>query len=345
MKDITKTKDQSDFGITEVYNIVGQNDQYLILAKHLIELVNKVSIKNDFLRDLLHLIKVVTGLEAIGIRLKEGEDFPYRETIGFSNNFIKVETSLCARDNTGEIIRDSEGNPYLECMCGNIICGRTNPSLPFFTEAGSFWTNSTTALLASTTKEDRQGRTRNRCNKEGYESVALIPLRCDDEIIGLLQLNDSRADMFTRTSISFFEKLGTGMAAALKFKQWEDNIPTRHNIDTLNETIITVHDANYNIISANEKAQRILRLPPLDGTRIKCYTYYHGLNYPPKECPSCKCLLTGEPVFIEIFESHLNKFIEIRAFPQFDENNNFMGSIHFVRDTTDKHISLHKHYK
>ena len=52
-------------------------------------------------------------------------------------------------------------------MCGNVICGRFDPSKPFFTAQGSFWTNCTTELLASTTEADRQGRTRNHCNGQG----------------------------------------------------------------------------------------------------------------------------------------------------------------------------------
>ena len=53
-------------------------------------------------------------------------------------------------------------------------------------------------LLASTTEEDRQSRTRNRCNGMGYESVALIPLRSGDKNLGLLQLNDKRKNMFLK---------------------------------------------------------------------------------------------------------------------------------------------------
>ena len=116
---------------------------------------------------------------------------------------------------TGEVVRDGQGNPVLECMCGNVLCGRTDPALPFFTEGGSFWTNGTTELLASTTEADRQARTRNRCNGEGYESVALIPLRSGDEIIGLLQLNDHRRDQFTLEMIHFFEGLGASIGIAL----------------------------------------------------------------------------------------------------------------------------------
>ncbi len=114
------------------------------------------------------------------------------------------------------------GTPVLECMCGNTLCGRTDAALPFFTAGGSFWTNSTTDLLASTTDEDRQARTRNRCNGEGYESVALIPLRSGDEIIGLLQLNDRRRNQFTLEMIHFFEGMGASVGIALSRKQAEE---------------------------------------------------------------------------------------------------------------------------
>jgi signal transduction histidine kinase len=107
-------------------------------------------------------------------------------------------------------------------MCGNIICSRTDPALPFFTEGGSFWSNCTTELLASTTEEDRQARTRNRCNAEGYESVALIPLRSGDELIGLFQLNDRRRNQFTLQMIQFFEGLGASIGIALSRKQAEE---------------------------------------------------------------------------------------------------------------------------
>jgi len=42
----------------------------------------------------------------------------------------------------------------------------------------------------------RKVATRNRCNVEGYDSVALIPLRSDKKIIGLLQLNDPKKIYF-----------------------------------------------------------------------------------------------------------------------------------------------------
>ena len=138
------------------------------------------------------LLREWSGCEAVGIRLRQGDDFPYFETRGFPPEFVLAENRLCAVDAEGEIQRDSQGKPLLECMCGNVLCGRFDPAKPFFTAHGSFWTNCTSQLLASTTEADRQVRTRNRCNGQGYESVALVALRVSGETFGLLQLNDRR---------------------------------------------------------------------------------------------------------------------------------------------------------
>jgi PAS domain S-box-containing protein/putative nucleotidyltransferase with HDIG domain len=185
------------------------------LARDVLNLMNYSKGASDTVRDILNLVKKNTGFEAVGIRLREGDDFPHYATNGFSDDFVLAERYLCSHNEAGEVLRDAQGKPILECMCGNILCGRTNPTLPFFTEGGSFWTNSTTELLASTTEKDRQGRTRNRCNSEGYESVALIPLRSDSEIIGLLQLNDRRRNQFNPEIIRFFEGLGSSIGIAL----------------------------------------------------------------------------------------------------------------------------------
>ena len=102
----------------------------------------------------------------------------------------------------------------MACLCGGVLQGRTDPSLPFFTEAGSFWTNNTDILLQETTKE-QLGETRDICNAEGYLSVALIPLKSQQGIIGLLQLNDGRPDRFTLELIKFLERLGESIGIAL----------------------------------------------------------------------------------------------------------------------------------
>ncbi len=51
---------------------------------------------------------------------------------------------------------------------------------------------------------------------------------------------------------------------------------------------------------------------------------------------SCQCLKTGRPATFEVFEPHLNMFLEIRAIPRFDSKNQLDGLIHVVRDITKR---------
>jgi GAF domain-containing protein len=165
-------------------------------------------------RSLQYLTKRL-DVDASGLRLREGEDFPYFITNGFSKEFVVAESQLCQKDSCGELVRDDVGNVVLECMCGNIVRGRTDPSKPFFTARGSFWTNSTSRLLDETTESDRLARTRDRCHGEGYESVALIPLRSRDETFGLLQFNDRASGKFTPQMIALLEDLSDYLAHLL----------------------------------------------------------------------------------------------------------------------------------
>jgi PAS domain S-box-containing protein len=111
--------------------------------------------------------------------------------------------------------------------------------------------------------------------------------------------------------------------------EWEDTF------DTITD-MITIQDREFNIIRANRSAETILGLPPLEVTRPKCYTHYHGSDCPPANCPSCECIETETPSSFEIFEPHLDMFLEIRAMPRFDNNNHLIGLIHVVRDITER---------
>lgn len=167
--------------------------------------------------EILEEIGVLSGCQSVGIRLQKDGDFPYYVHNGFPGFFILKENSLCARDEEGRVVLDDDGNPLLECMCGNVLKGRFDPKFPFFTEKGSFWTNSTTRLLATMTKEQRRvvGRTRDMCHNSGYESVALIPMQAEGRTLGLIQMNDPRENMFTLEKIEIYELVADHVGAVV----------------------------------------------------------------------------------------------------------------------------------
>ncbi|MDD5597314.1 MAG: ATP-binding protein, partial [Victivallaceae bacterium] len=180
------------------------------------ELNNFIELKQSLNIILKHLQRI-SGCESVGIRLEDNGDYPYYVYDGFSEEFIEKENRLCMLDESGARISALESEGYLlECMCGNVIKGKFDPELPFFTRNGSFWTNSTTALLGSVSEKELLTRTRNYCNACGYESVALIPLKAYELRIGLMQFNDRQRDRFEPDLISYFEMIGEQIGIAVR---------------------------------------------------------------------------------------------------------------------------------
>jgi transcriptional regulator with PAS, ATPase and Fis domain len=124
--------------------------------------------------------------------------------------------------------------------------------------------------------------------------------------------------------------------------EWEDIF------DNITD-MVTVHDKDFNIIRANKAAEKILGTLFPQDKKEKCYQHYHGRVRPFEGCPSCECLRTGKPAVFEMYEPHLNMYVEIRAMPRFDAENRITGSIHIVRDISerkrmeDEITSLKKH--
>jgi formate hydrogenlyase transcriptional activator len=164
---------------------------------------------------ILGLIREATGFSAVGLRLRQGEDFPYYEHKGFSSDFLMHENFLCTTTDGG-ICRDAQGRVVLECTCGLVLSGRTDDRMPFFTAGGSFWSNDATELLTLPVEADPRTRVRNFCIHEGYRSVGLFPVPAGKEIIGLLQFNDPRKGRFTPNLIAFFESLAQNIGLALQ---------------------------------------------------------------------------------------------------------------------------------
>ncbi|MCK4911034.1 MAG: EAL domain-containing protein, partial [Thermodesulfovibrionales bacterium] len=68
----------------------------------------------------------------------------------------------------------------------------------------------------------------------------------------------------------------------------------------------------------------------------KCFQIYHGTDAPPSGCPSCESTKTKKPCIHEIYEPHLDMFLEIRAIPRLDSEGNITGLIHVGRDISKR---------
>jgi len=241
-----------------------QAEAHQALHARILAILNRANAWQDLLGDLLNEIKTFGTFDAVGIRLKEGEDYPYYVQNGFADEFVRLENHLACQAN-GRIQRDAQGRPVLPCTCGLVLSGVVPADNPLFTPNGSFWSNDTRPLLELPAEQDPRHEPRNRCIHEGYLSVALIPLRAGDQIIGLLQLNDRRVGRFTPEQVRFFEEVGNSIGIAVVRQQTQRLLAaseTRHRLlfEASRDAIMTLAPPSWRFTSGNPATLAMFRV-------------------------------------------------------------------------------------
>ncbi len=190
------------------------------LTADFLALTNRAVDATGLVRDAALFFQGQSGCATVGIRVRQGDDYPYCETLGFPCGLDRSDNSLLAVDAHGQAVRGENGNPALQCMCGHVI---KDP------KQGGFWTN---ALLSGS--EGTAGPwTRTLCRDAGFESMALLPLVVGAQGLGLLQLGDPRRGMLTPAAVALWERLASHLAVALAKFRAEDGLRS------LNETLET----------------------------------------------------------------------------------------------------------
>ena len=201
-----------------------RTENYRDMSNEILQIISKSGTLHDLIQSVITAFKTRTGFDAVGIRLRDGDDFTYFAQNGFSNDFLLTENKLIERDANGGLCRDKDGKVNLECTCGLVISGKTDPSNPLFTKGGSFWTNDSVTLLDLPSDQDPRLNPRNQCIHEGYASFALMPIRNKDSIIGLIQFNDRRKNCFSLAAIEQIEGIAANIGDALLRIQAEEQI-------------------------------------------------------------------------------------------------------------------------
>jgi len=195
----------------------------LSVPSEILAILSEAGNVEEMARRIVEAIQAASGFSAVGLRLRDGDDYPFIAATGYEDGFIEAEDALTSPAPDGGLCREEDGSVSLECTCGLVICGPETPGDPLFTPGGSIWSNDCGTTVEEPQEDDPRLRPRDRCVHVGFCSVALVPVRAGDQILGLLHLADDRTGCFTPESIRFFEGLGASIGNALVRRQAEEH--------------------------------------------------------------------------------------------------------------------------
>jgi len=322
-----------------------------VLELEILKVLNWRGNMDETMRRIIEIIRHYVDVEAVGIRLQDGLDYPYYSFDGFADEHILKENHLCAKNRDGGILVDSEGKPILECMCGNILMGRFDPEKPFFTEGGSFWTNSTSKFIGSTTEKDRLTRTRDVCYLEGYESMALVPIRFEGDILGLIQLNDKGENRYNKEFIVHMEKIaqsiGIVIGGATEHKKLNETMVRYHSIFESIQNPVTIIDVDdFTIISSNEATHYWALHHGAKLTSDTCHSLFGGYRMPceiyGESCPLLNMMEKEEGatnITVRLDGKGERVYLEESANPIKNEKGTITGAVLIVRDITERKLA------
>ena len=100
--------------------------------------------------------------------------------------------------------------------------------------------------------------------------------------------------------------------------------------------LIALIDREYRIVRCNRAMARFFGREPRELVGRHCYELMHHSDSPPLFCPN-RALLRDEEVHVEeIYDEERDRHFEVTVVPFRDTDSSLIGSIHIVRDITER---------
>lgn len=228
------------------YDLSKKFDFFSLLSEKITQLADLKTTLDDILR----ILKKVSGCRHLAIRLIDSKgNIPIYASLGLEKEFLESEHWITMKD----------------CLCGYVARGKVDPTLPFISEYGSFFTNS----IGTVTEEIRdrypqiaRKTLRDVCRKMGYNSVAIIPIKAKKNVIAELYLSDEKKNLFPLKKVQFLEKVGSQIGIAIQNAQLytELNESKQQLLELFHSTSIGILelDTKGSFIQINDQGTRLL---------------------------------------------------------------------------------------
>ena len=185
-------------------------EDFAELSRRILRYANRGLPRLEFIREVVRMLGEFSECDAVELRFQvPGAGYrTYRwEAARPPEERFRYEVHGGDRE-AGEPFTNDDNSP-LEKLSGDILAGRVDISLPYFTRNGSFWTGDVSddnAFPADTYGRPEAGP---------FKSLALIPFVIDEENVGLLKLKSARLSYFTAAEIEFYENVAQMLGIAV----------------------------------------------------------------------------------------------------------------------------------
>jgi PAS domain S-box-containing protein len=180
-----------------------ESQRRLDFTHALLGLFAQKSTAKDYLDAVVEVLRQWSGCQVLGIRvLDDHNELPYESSFGFEPDFLKLEHRL-------DLHRDN-------CCCTRAVTqSYEEQDRSLLTPGGSYRCDDSIAFLKGLPPA-KQARYRGNCVKWGFASLAIVPIRYHEQIIGAIHLADRRAGRFQPATIEFLESISPLIGEAIR---------------------------------------------------------------------------------------------------------------------------------
>jgi len=182
--------------------------------------------KQDFFDSVVRLIQQESGCQFVGIRvLNDSGYIPYQSFVGFSREFWETENMI-------QVSKE-------DCVCTRIVGGQLLPcDMHVVNSSGSLCCNDTLAF-AETLSTDEQKLYRGACNNAGYRSVAVVPIKSRDAVLGVVHVADLVPQQLSLSTMEFVEDCARLVGEILSRDKMERSLKITEDNRSILESIVT----------------------------------------------------------------------------------------------------------
>ncbi len=238
----------------------GQPTDFRALSNRILEWAESGIPLTRFLKEVCRALIHFCKCDSVRLVLLD-RDRIYRCELSRQNDrAFRFEESPRASDQSGRFTWSSNENEALEQLCNDIVDRRFDPSLPWFTEHGSFWSGDTRALPIPgfQCRDTEQGL--GIGVGQDTRSLALIAVEAGPKRIGLLQLESETPGVFTREYIESYESTIQILGIALTHRRLQ--VALRERVKELTCLYGIAKLAAQPEITLEEVLQRAVELMP-----------------------------------------------------------------------------------